>query len=96
MTHFLMPFASDLPAALRISSASAPAIAQRQPIKHLLIGAPPIVRLTIHELHVRGYAEATAWSSFLPLPLEDEGRSLIITPNPGDVMSTLIKYVRWE
>jgi alkanesulfonate monooxygenase SsuD/methylene tetrahydromethanopterin reductase-like flavin-dependent oxidoreductase (luciferase family) len=57
-----------------------------QPIPHreqlavLLIGSPEGVRANIHELHQRGYAEAGDWSGLLP------------APNPGEVMSVLIRY----
>jgi hypothetical protein len=46
----------------------------------LLIGSPEGVRENIHELHQRGYAEAGNWSGLLP------------APNPGEVMSVLIRY----
>lgn len=53
----------------------------REPLKHLIIGSPKGVKSAIHSLHVRGYAEAVLWSPLLP------------TPNPGEVMSMLIRYI---
>jgi hypothetical protein len=62
----------------------------REPIKHLLIGAPPAVRITIHRLHVLGYADAGDWSTLLVLP----DQLIVITPKPGDAMSLLVKYLK--
>ncbi len=53
----------------------------RELLKHILIGSPKIVRSAIHNLHVRGYAEATAWSPLQP------------TANPHEVISVLMRYV---
>jgi hypothetical protein len=77
-------------ASLALGSAIANPITGREPVKHLLIGAPPAVRITIHRLHVLGYAEAGDWSTLLALP----DQPIVITPKPGDVMSSLIKYLR--
>jgi hypothetical protein len=52
----------------------------REQLAVLLIGSPEGVRENIHELHQRGYAEAGTWSGLLP------------APNPGEVMSVLIRY----
>jgi len=52
----------------------------REQLAVLLIGSPEGVRENIHELHQRGYAEASTWSGLLP------------APNPGEVMSVLIRY----
>ncbi|NJR37694.1 MAG: hypothetical protein HC781_01230 [Leptolyngbyaceae cyanobacterium CSU_1_4] len=52
----------------------------REQLAVLLIGSPEGVRENIHELHRRGYAEAGNWSGLLP------------APNPGEVMSVLIRY----
>jgi hypothetical protein len=57
---------------------------------HLLIGAPPAVRLTIHQLHVLRYADAGDWSTLLALP----DKPIVTMPKPGDVMSSLIKYLK--
>jgi hypothetical protein len=53
----------------------------RELLKHILIGSPKVVRSAIHNLHVRGYAEATAWSPLQP------------TANPREVISILKRYV---
>lgn len=53
----------------------------REPLKHLLIGSPRVVKNAIHGLYALGYAEVGAWSPLLP------------TSNVGEVMSILIKYV---
>ncbi|MCY7284442.1 MAG: hypothetical protein LH679_13625 [Cyanobacteria bacterium CAN_BIN43] len=69
-----------------INSKDAQRAALPQPMPHreqlavLLIGSPEGVRENIHELHQRGYAEAGMWSGLLP------------APNPGEVMSVLIRY----
>ena len=55
-------------------------IPHREQLAVLLIGSPKGVRENIHELHQRGYAEAGDWSGLLP------------APNPGEVMSVLIRY----
>jgi hypothetical protein len=55
--------------------------ADRETLKHILIGSPKVVRSAIHNLHVRGYAEATAWSPLQP------------TANPREVISILMRYV---
>ncbi|MCY7284382.1 MAG: hypothetical protein LH679_13315 [Cyanobacteria bacterium CAN_BIN43] len=78
---------SKLRSKLPIQSAiAAQTAALPQPMPHreqlavLLIGSPEGVRENIHELHRRGYAEAGNWSGLLP------------APNPGEVMSVLIRY----
>jgi alkanesulfonate monooxygenase SsuD/methylene tetrahydromethanopterin reductase-like flavin-dependent oxidoreductase (luciferase family) len=78
---------SKLRSKLPIQSAvDAQRAALPQPMPHreqlavLLIGSPEGVRENIHELHQRGYAEAGNWSGLLP------------APNPGEVMSVLIRY----
>lgn len=53
----------------------------RELLRHILIGSPRVVRSAIHNLHVRGYAEATAWSPLQP------------TANPREVISVLMRYV---
>ncbi|WP_346289138.1 hypothetical protein [Sphaerothrix gracilis] len=52
------------------------------PVRLLMFGPLPCVRLEIHRLHVLGYAEATAWSK--PLP----------TDQPNEVMVILTKRCR--
>lgn len=53
----------------------------REPLRHLLIGSPRGVTSTIHNLYGLGYAEVGIWSPLLP------------TPNPGEVMSILTRYI---
>lgn len=52
---------------------------RRRRVRHILLGDAEAVRLDIHLMHVKGYAEATAWSD--PQP----------TTNPGEVVRVLIK-----
>ncbi|MBD2000084.1 hypothetical protein H6G00_26320 [Leptolyngbya sp. FACHB-541] len=61
----------------------------REPIRHLLIGSPPLVQNTIHQLHNLHYAEAGLWSPEIP-PAESELR---LTLNPGEVLRILLRYV---
>jgi hypothetical protein len=61
----------------------------REPIRHLLIGSPPLVQTTIHQLHNLHYAEAGLWSPEI-LPAESEIR---LTLNPGEVLRILLRYV---
>lgn len=75
-----------------VRSAAARPNAGREPIKHLLIGSPPAIRTTIHRLHQLRYADAGLWSTLLTVP----ERSIIITPNPGDAMSILVRYLQIE
>jgi hypothetical protein len=60
----------------------------REPIRHLLIGSPEIVRLTIHQLHNLRYAEAGLWSPAIAL----SGDQLTLTLNPNEVMRVLVRY----
>ncbi|NJM61158.1 MAG: hypothetical protein HC849_14610 [Oscillatoriales cyanobacterium RU_3_3] len=55
--------------------------ANREQLKHLLIGSPRIVRSTIHRLHGLGYVAVGDWSPLQP------------TTNPNQVMSILVRYV---
>ncbi|WP_346290848.1 hypothetical protein [Sphaerothrix gracilis] len=67
-------------AASSIPSTPAPQRApKRKRVRHVLIGDAEAVRLDIHLMHVKGYAEATAWSD--PQP----------TTSPGEVVRVLIK-----
>ncbi|MBD2494971.1 hypothetical protein [Nostoc sp. FACHB-280] len=54
---------------------------KREPVKHLLIGSAPAVTITIHRLHLIGYASVGDWSPLLP------------TANPDEVMSILIRQL---
>jgi len=53
----------------------------REPLRHILIGSPIGVASTIHNLHVRGYAEANEWS-----PIQRTGKT-------GEVISILLRYI---
>ena len=81
MAQEFVPNASDEPIAPVSGKTSDTAPPNREKLRHILIGAPKVVRSTIHLLHVLGYAEATAWS-----PLQ-------ATANPGEVISILVRYV---
>ncbi|MEM7555815.1 MAG: hypothetical protein AAF378_17300 [Cyanobacteria bacterium P01_A01_bin.84] len=54
---------------------------ERETIKHMLIGSSKAVISTIHVLHRIGYAEVSDWSPLLP------------SPNPGEVMSILVRQI---
>jgi hypothetical protein len=62
------------------------------PLKHLLIGSPRAIRHTIHQLHILGYAEAGFWSPLMAIPQQH----LVITPNAGEMMSLLMRSLRFE
>ncbi|MBE9181157.1 hypothetical protein IQ268_21585 [Oculatella sp. LEGE 06141] len=64
----------------------------RDPLKHLLIGSPRAIRQTIHLLHNLRYAEAGLWSPLIAIP----NQQLIVTPNDGEMMSLLMRYIRFE
>ncbi|NEP29537.1 hypothetical protein [Moorena sp. SIO3I6] len=53
----------------------------RKQIKHILIGSPKIVRVTIYSLYSRGYAQVDEWST--PQPIG----------NSGEVISILIRHL---
>lgn len=53
----------------------------REPIHHILIGSPRVVTSSISTLQRLGYAEVGLWSRLLP------------SPNPGEVMSILTRYI---
>ncbi|MBD2093143.1 hypothetical protein H6F67_25185 [Microcoleus sp. FACHB-1515] len=61
---------------------------KRTPIKHILIGTPEIVEFTTRRLDQLGYAEAIEWAR--PLNLNEP---LNIVPDPGDVISLLVRYL---
>ncbi|MBD2494373.1 hypothetical protein [Nostoc sp. FACHB-280] len=56
-------------------------LSKREPVKHLLIGSAQAVTITIHRLHLIGYASVGDWSPLLP------------TANPDEVMSILIRQL---
>ncbi|AFY44595.1 hypothetical protein [Nostoc sp. PCC 7107] len=53
-------------------------IPHREPIKHLLIGSPKAVTITIHRLQIIGYASVGDWSPLLPTGNSDEVMSILI------------------
>lgn len=61
----------------------------RQSIRHLLIGPPEAVNLTIHRLHQLGYAEAGLWSPAIAFSSSE----LTLTLSPGEVMRVLRRSV---
>jgi hypothetical protein len=63
---------------------------EREPIRHLLIGSPAAVGLTIHHLHILHYADAGLWSPAIALSSEQ----LILTLHPGEVMRVLVRYLQ--
>jgi hypothetical protein len=64
----------------------------QDPLKHLLIGSPRAIHQTIHLLHNLGYAEAGLWSPLIAIPHPQ----LVMTPNAGEMMSLLMRYIRFE
>jgi hypothetical protein len=60
---------------------TSPLTPEREIIKHTLIGSPKAVMGTIHVLHQLGYAHVGDWSPLLP------------SPNPGEVMSILVRSI---
>jgi hypothetical protein len=69
---------------------SPPELREREPIRHLLIGSPTAVQLTIHRLHVLHYADAGLWSPAIALV----GEQLMLSLNSGEVMRVLVQYIR--
>ena len=61
---------------------------KREPIRHILVGSPIAVRQTIHLLHILNYAETILWT-----PLMDTKRKIVITPEQGEMMSLLRRYL---
>ncbi|MCA1992303.1 MAG: hypothetical protein LDL41_09715 [Coleofasciculus sp. S288] len=81
MAQEFLPNPSQEPISTTSSEKPEQAPPDRELLKHILIGSPKVVRRAIHNLHVRGYAEATAWSPLQP------------TANPREVISVLMRYV---
>jgi hypothetical protein len=81
MAQEFVSVSTDAPLSPVSSQTQPPAPSNRECLKHILISSLKVVRSTIHNLHVRGYAEVTAWSPLQP------------TTNPGEVMSVLLRYV---
>ncbi|MBD2092130.1 hypothetical protein H6F67_19970 [Microcoleus sp. FACHB-1515] len=63
----------------------------RTPIKHILIGTPQVVEFTMRRLDQLGYVDAIEWAQ--PLNLNEP---LNIVPEPGDVISLLVRYLRFQ
>jgi hypothetical protein len=81
-------------------AASAPAsgqpgampLSESDPLKHLLIGSPRAIQQTIHRLHNLGYADAGLWSPLMAIPQPQ----LVITASAGEMMSLLLRSLRFE
>ena len=58
-----------MPPIIRPADLGAPAYGTA---RHLVLGARPVLRLTIANLHKRGYAEPNDWSQPLPTGREEE------------------------
>jgi hypothetical protein len=65
---------------------------EREPIRHLLIGSPAAVGLTIHQLHRLQYVDAGLWSPAIALSQEQ----LVLTLQPGEVMRILLRYLHMQ
>jgi hypothetical protein len=65
----------------RINKASVAANPGREQIKHMLIGTPTSVTSTQQALHRLGYVQIGEWSPLMP------------SPNPGEVMSILVRHI---
>lgn len=58
-----------------------PSLPEREIIKHTLIGSSKAITGTIRVLHQLGYADINDWSPLVP------------SPNPGELMSILIRSI---
>jgi hypothetical protein len=67
-------------------------LSESDPLKHLLIGSPRAIQQTIHRLHNLGYADAGLWSPLMALPQSQ----LVITASAGEMMSLLLRSLRFE
>lgn len=70
-----------------VQGASAPAFSATartnitvEPIRHLLLGSLSSVRLTIQELHQRGYAQTADWSRLVETGQADEVIAVLTKP----------------
>ena len=70
-----------------VQGASAPAFSAKtraavtvEPIRHLLLGNLSSVRLTIQELHQRGYAQTADWSRLVETGQADEVVAILTRP----------------
>ena len=67
-----------------------PELSEREPIRHLLIGSPTAVGLTIHRLHVLQYVDAGLWNPAIALSSDP----LVLSLNPGEIMRMLVQSMR--
>jgi hypothetical protein len=88
-TRLSQPEVASSPA---LSYPSTPPQSEQDPLKHLLIGSPRAIRHTIHQLHILGYAEVGFWSPLVAIPQQQ----LVITANAGEMMSLLMRSLRFE
>jgi hypothetical protein len=91
MSHDRLSQAGE-PSSPLICCAPTERIPGREPLRHLLIGSPRAVGLTIHQLHRLRYCEAGQWSHQLKVP----GHDLVVTPHEGEVLSILVRYLLLE
>ncbi len=64
----------------------------QESIRHLLVGSSSGIRRTIYQLHALGYAEVAHWTHPITIP----NQQIIITPDQGEVMSLLVKLIRFS
>jgi hypothetical protein len=62
----------------------------RERLQHIIIGSQEGVRGAINHLHLLNYAEHIEWSRLFTIPTT----GLLITPQPGEVFSYLLRYRR--
>lgn len=60
----------------------------REPLRHILLGSPRVIRQTIHLLHTLHYAETVLWT-----PILNVTEPLVITPEPGEAISLLRRLI---
>ena len=65
---------------------------EQDPLRHLLIGSPRAIQQTMDRLHNLGYVEVGFWSPLIAIPQQQ----LIITANPGEMMSLLMRSLHFE
>lgn len=70
------------------ASANPAARLRRRRLRLYLVGSKAGTRSTIDSLHILGYAERIEWSQVIALP----ENSLVIRPDPGDVLRYLQRY----
>jgi hypothetical protein len=88
-TRLSQPGAAGSPASCQ---PAATPLSEPDPLKHLLIGSPRAIHHTIHLLHNLDYVEAGLWSPLMAIPQQQ----LVMTPNAGEMMSLLMRYIRFE